>query len=191
MGQCGLGSGWVGGHLLTAQLALVLSPGAVPVEVTGLPELEGRPIPASEGTLQGHLGAQGCSWKAHRDTGQSGQPHGEAAERASLCPAVHTLMSDRDTCISVWLHQAQHGRLRGSQSPNTAPQPPGGRSHFLVMMSSRIERWLTLPNTLGSSNPRLRYARWRAHRWSHLYTDSSTLKDSLGHIWSNVSPPCS
>lgn len=59
-------------HLLTAQLALIFSLGAVPVEVTGLPELEDCPIPAGEGTLQGHLGSWGSSWR-HIETHAPGQ----------------------------------------------------------------------------------------------------------------------
>ena len=63
------GVGWGGRgqpRLLTAQLALVFSLGTVLMEVAGLPELEDCPVPASEGTLQGHLGAQGRSWRAQR-----------------------------------------------------------------------------------------------------------------------------
>lgn len=60
---CGLrGDEWWGSpQLLTAQLGLVFSLGAVPLEVAGLPELEDCPIPAREGTLQGHLGSRGRS----------------------------------------------------------------------------------------------------------------------------------
>lgn len=98
-----VGLGQVGQpHLLTAQLALVFSLGAVPVEVTGLPKLEDGPVPAGKGTLQGHLGARGCSWRAHRDTSHWSVwvALWEGSVTASLCLVI----SHWDTHISIWLH---------------------------------------------------------------------------------------
>ena len=116
--------GWVGQpHLLTAQLALVFSLGTVPVEVTGLPELKDCPIPASEGTLQGHLGARGCSWRAHRDaTLVSSAVPQEGCREASL-RTVHSSRPKR-TPASVW---AKPGLTPGGGEEVRAltPQTPG------------------------------------------------------------------
>lgn len=44
--------------LLTAQISLIFSLGAVPDEVTCLPQSDRRSIPAAEGTLQSHFWAR-------------------------------------------------------------------------------------------------------------------------------------
>lgn len=87
--------GALGPFLLTAQLALVFALGAVPVEVAGLPELEDCPVPASEGTLQGHLGSQGCSWRAqrHRPLISLGDPVGRL-QGEPQAPAVRSPRPD-------------------------------------------------------------------------------------------------
>ena len=117
---CGHGWGGVGQpHLLTAQLALIFSLGTVPVEVAGLPELEDCPVPASEGTLQGHLGARGCSWKAHRDTRHWSAwvaPWEGCGE--SIPPMPFTSQGLRQPHFNLAKTRVSTRRLRGNQSPN-------------------------------------------------------------------------
>lgn len=118
---------WVGRvgqpHLLTAQLAFVFSLGTVLVEVTGLPELKDCPIPASEGTLQGHLGARGRSWRAHRDTTlvSSAVPQ-EGCREASL-RTVHSSQPER-TLASVWA-KPELTPGGGEEVRALTPQTPG------------------------------------------------------------------